>query len=448
MALFHRVLALCALAVVSLGVGALPATASVQVPPDADIVYFWGDGCPNCAKVSEYLDQVREDYPQLVIADFEIWNNADNRDLFESMAAQLDFPAQSVPTLIIEERVWIGWTTAVERDLAAAIEMVAQGQSPTPGLYGSADAGTCSDVTGVCTSGEGATIDVPLWGDVGLADNSLLVSTLLIGFVDGINPCSLWVIAILLVIVIRTGSRRRVLAIGSTFLLVTAAMYGLYMAAMYSALAVVSYLGIIHMVVASVALIFGAVSIKDYFAFKKGLSFTIADDSKPGIFQRARAAAGHRSLIPALAATVGLAVMVSLVETPCTAGFPLLWTGMLHANDVGAAETAGLWVAYMIPFLLDELVIFAAAVITMRATRMQDKHGELLKLIAGVTMVMLAAVMFIDATAMEQPLVALGLFVAAGVLAGVIHAVTTQVKALKQARLEAESLADDAQVGG
>src|SRR5690554_5750421 len=122
MALFHRVLALCALAVVSLGVGALPATASVEVPPNADIVYFWGDGCPNCAKVSEFLDQVRVDYPQLVIADFEIWNDRENRDLFETVAADLDFPAQSVPTLIIEERVWIGWTTAVERDLAAAIE--------------------------------------------------------------------------------------------------------------------------------------------------------------------------------------------------------------------------------------------------------------------------------------------------------------------------------------
>jgi glutaredoxin len=424
-----------------LGVGASPAravTADDAAQAPVEITYFWGDGCPNCAQARIFLDTVEADYPNVTITDHEVWNSETNRDLFKQTADEVGFTASSVPTIIIDERVWIGWTDQVEQDVSRAIDLAAQGTSPQPGVYGSPDAGTCADDATECTSADGTLLDVPFAGEVNLGERSLLVSTLLIGFVDGINPCSLWVITILLVIVVRTGSRRRVFAIGSTFLVVTAAMYALYMAAMYSALTVVGYLGVIQIVVALAALIFGVVSVKDYFALKKGLSFTISDTAKPGIFQRARHAAGQKALLPALVATVGLAVAVSLLEAPCTAGFPLLWTGMLQANEVGAAETGLLWIAYMVPYLLDEMAIFAVAIITMRATHMQEKHGELLKLIAGITMLVLAAVMFIDPTLMEQPVTALVLFAAAFALAGLTHVVTEQVKRTRALRAELE----------
>ena len=237
-------------------------------------------------------------------------------------------------------------------------------------------------------------------------------------------------------------SRRRVLAVGSTFLLVTAAMYAVYMAGIYSALMVVGYIGAIQVIVAAAAGIFGAVSVKDYFAFKKGLSFTIRDSSKPGIYKRMREAAGQRALIPALGATVLLGVAVSLLETPCTAGFPVLWTGMLQANGVGFAESAALFVVYMVPFLLDEIIVFGFVVVTMRATKMQEKHGQLLKLVAGVTMLALAAVMVLEPSLMENPLIALALFVGAFALAGVIHAVTSRVRRDRAAAVAAANEAD------
>ena len=165
-------------------------------------------------------------------------------------------------------------------------------------------------------------MDVPLVGAVEVGSDSLVLSTVVIGFVDGVNPCSLWVISVLLAIIVRTGSRRRVVAIGSTFLLVTALMYAIYIAGIYSALTFVSHLGAIQVGVAVVAGIFGVVSVKDYFAFRKGLSFTISDSAKPGLYHRMRAVAGERALLPALGATVLLAVGVSLLETPCTAGSP------------------------------------------------------------------------------------------------------------------------------
>jgi hypothetical protein len=406
-----------------------PSAAATQ--PGPDIVLYWGDGCPNCENEREWLATVAKDHPDLTITQYEVWKDADNRALFVAAGEDLGFTASSVPTTVIGERVWIGWTTPIREDVADAIDLVLAGKTPPAGVYGTPGAGTCSEDEDQCTveGDDGVLIEVPLVGEVALGDKSLLVSTLIIGFVDGVNPCSLWVISVLLTIVIRTASRRRVVAIGATFLAVTAAMYALYMAGIYSALSVVGSIGVIQVIVAVAAGIFGAVSVKDYFAFKKGLSFTIKDSAKPGIYKRIRDAAGHRALIPALAATIVLAVAVSLLETPCTAGFPVLWTGMLRANGVGAAETALLFIAYMIPFLLDEMLVFAVAVITMRASKMQEKHGEMLKLVAGVTMLALAAVMVFDPALMENPLGALALFAGAFALAGLIHVVTAKVRA-------------------
>jgi hypothetical protein len=236
------------------------------------------------------------------------------------------------------------------------------------------------------------------------------------------------VISVLLAIVVRTGSRRRVVAIGTTFLLVTAVMYAIYVVGIYSALSVVGHLGAIQWVVALVAGVFGAVSVKDYFAFRKGVSFTIRDSAKPGLYKRMRGAAAHERLLPALGATIALAVGVSLLETPCTAGFPVLWAGLLEANGVGTAQAAGLFALYLVPFLVDELVVFGLAVATLRASKLQERHGRLLKLVAGSMMLALAVTVLVRPEAMGSPATALLVFASALAAAALTHALMRAVK--------------------
>ena len=427
-------------------VPAVPAVAAVAPPglqaavdpgdETVEVTLYYGAECPKCEAEREWLAELAQEYP-IILTEIEVWHDADNRELFVAAGEELGFDASAVPTTIIDRRVWIGYTDPIADDIMSAVGLASTGEPVPPGVYGSAGAGTCSEDSLTCAADEtGAQIDVPFFGTVSLDDQSLLMSTVIIGFVDGVNPCSLWVISVLLTIVVRTSSRRRVIAIGSTFLLVTAGMYALYIAGIYSALTVVGFLGWIQIVVAVAAGIFGVVSVKDYFAFKKGLSFTIPDSAKPGIYKRVREAAGHERLVPALLATMALGVAVSLIETPCTAGFPVLWTGMLKANGVGFAESAALFVAYMIPFLLDEMIVFGIAVFTMKAAKLQEKHGELLKLFAGVTMLALAAVMVIDPAFMENPIKAALLFVAAFLLAWLVHLVTTRIRERRAAARE------------
>ena len=412
-----------------------------------ELTVYAGDGCPHCADLKEWLDALSVEVTGLVVTEREVWYDEANRELFFQDAERLGFEPSGVPAVILHERVWLGWSGTVAQDMLASIAGASRGESIHPGLFGTPGVEPCDVERLACGPGEQGeqaddgdqdageqpgqdrlNIDVPLLGDVDLAGHSLFTSTLIIGFVDGINPCSLWVITVLLTIVVRTADRRRVVAVGTTFLVVTAAMYALYMFGIYSALAFASHIATIQYIAAAIAGVFGLVSLKDYFAFKKGISFSIADSAKPGLYQRMRRAATSKSLVPALGATIVLGVIVSLLETPCTAGFPVLWTGLLHAYGVTTAEAAGLFLAYMVPFLLDELIIFGVVVVTMRATRMHEKHGQLLKLYAGVMMLALCVVMLVDPVIMANPVLAVVIFVAAFGVATVIHLVTVRVR--------------------
>ena len=235
---------------------------------------------------------------------------------------------------------------------------------------------------------------MPLIGSIDLATQSLTVSTLLIALVDGFNPCSVWVLSILLALTLHTGSRRKVFFVGMIFITVTAAVYALFIAGLFTAFTFASFTGWIQVIVALVALFFAVVNIKDYFWYKEGISFTIDDSKKPGIYRRMRNVLDASQSIWGLAgATVVMAAGVSLIEFSCTAGFPVLWTNLLAAQKVSPLTFAPLLLLYMLVYQADEIGIFAVAVITLKSNRMQEKHGRILKLIGGILMLTLAIVM-------------------------------------------------------
>jgi cytochrome c biogenesis protein CcdA/glutaredoxin len=363
--------------------------------PDAtgdtvELVLFWGEGCPYCAAERAYLDDLAATRPRLVVLEYEVYRDEANRRLFEEMAAEVGFTPRSVPTTFLGAQVWVGFDDSVAASIREAVDAALAAPVPPD----------AADTPGPVVVE--SVIDVPFVGAVDVGDRSLLVSTLLIGFVDGVNPCSLWVLSVLLALVLHGGSRRRVIAVGAVFLAVTSAMYGLYIAGLYSALRYVQYLTWIQRVVAVVVGVLGLLQLNDAVAFRRGPSLGVPKGARPEMYRRMRGLADPARSVPVvLGATALLAVGVSLLETPCTLGLPLLWTDLLARSDVSAPGAALLLLVYLAVFLLDELIVFGAVVATMRAVRLQERHGRDLKLVSGVVMVALAVVMVARPTMLE-----------------------------------------------
>jgi len=207
----------------------------------------------------------------------------------------------------------------------------------------------------------------------------------------------------LLALILHTGSRKKVFLIGFIYLTVTAMVYALFITGLFSLLTLVSFMSWVRVVVCLVAFFFAFVNIKDYFFYKEGISLTIADEKKPGIYKRMRDVVNADKSFWGLAgATIILAGGVSLVEFSCTAGFPVMWANLLSVQKVKGAFFVLLLLVYMLIYQLDEMVIFFISVATLKISRLEEKHGRFLKLINGMLMLTLALVMLINPALMNE----------------------------------------------
>ena len=398
--------------------------------------------------------------PTLEIRAYEVWYDETNQKYFLDMASSYGYEPKAVPTFFIGDKHFEGFSDVFAEELQKEVEacvtngcadhgegvITPEGLAAGPigfeaiiqkQLAENGNGGTSEVVqptaipepveTAPVDNAASELIDVPLLGRINLAEKSIWLSTAIIAFVDGFNPCSLWVLSMLLALTLHTGSRRKILIIGLVFLTITAAVYGLFITGLFTMFTVINFVGWIQVVVALVALFFGLVNIKDYFWYKEGLSFTISDQQKPGIFSRMRKLMdASQSFGGLVTGTVVLAAGVSLVEFSCTAGFPVLWTNLLVSQQTSAGLFALLLLVYLVIYQLDELVIFFTAVYTLKASRVEEKQGRILKLIGGVLMLALAGVMLVDPALMNNissTIVIFGIAFLVTVLILVIHRV-------------------------
>ena len=359
---------------------------SVVIAGDADpgqvvITLFWGDGCPHCAAERAYLDDLLPRYPTVRLDAYEVYHSEANQRLFLEAAAEHGFEPSGVPTTIIGERSWVGFDDTVARQLEAAIDGSTTRDRPAP----SPEPSTVD-----------RSIDLPLLGSVAVGGQSLLVVTALIGLLDGFNPCSLWVLSVLLAMMLHSGSRARLLTVGLTFLAVTAAAYGVFMIGLFGLLDLLGHAWWLRVAIALLVGAFAVLAIKDYFWFGRGISLSIPGDRKPGLYREIRQLSIQpRPMLFIIAATAVLAAGVALLELPCTAGLPMLWNSIVAERVANEATFAFLLLVYLVLYVADEVLLLGAAVVTFRATHLQERHGRGLKLMAGCVMLALAGVMLV-----------------------------------------------------
>jgi cytochrome c biogenesis protein CcdA/glutaredoxin len=336
-----------------------------------DILFFWGDGCPYCEMQKPFLEYLTEEYPEVTVHSYEVYRSQENQALYRQTAAEHGARASGVPATFIGERHWIGWTPAYGEQMEAEVQRQLAAQD--------------IDQT------EDGLVYLPILGAINPSQVPFLATTVVIAFVDGFNPCSLWLLTFLLGVLVLARSRKKMILVGLTFLTVTAAAYGAFMLGLFSVFALAAHAWWVRWVVGIMAFLFALVNIKDYFWYKKGLSFTISDDHKPRLFERMRNIMHPQNSTPAMmGATAILALAVTLVELPCTAGFPVLWSSIAAGLQLPWTSFALFFAVYLLIYLGVEIMILVAAVISMDRFSFTEKHGRVLKLVGGVLMLVLA----------------------------------------------------------
>jgi glutaredoxin len=338
-------------------------SARLSAPGDPGVIrYFWGVGCPYCERASAALEKLDRRYPHIRVERYEVFRTSEHRETFRETLSHYGISSTAVPQIFFEDNAWIGFSDATARGIEDAVQ-------------------------GAATRNETV---LPFLGAVRPESVPAAAMTAALAFVDGFNPCSLWVLTMLLGMIAHTRSRRRVALVGGVFLAVTAGIYGLFMVGLLSVFGIAGNTMLLRILVAFIAVAMGLVNIKDYFFFKKGISFTIPVRFQRSITSASRTIALAASSVFGVAAlTAVFAAGIAIVELPCTAGFPVIWSRYITATVTSPAVYWGLLGLYLVVYLLIEIVIVATALITLGWFRFGEAQVRPLKLLGGVIMISL-----------------------------------------------------------
>ena len=340
-----------------------------------DIEVFVRADCPHCEAAKTFLDQLRQEQPSLRIILYDIAENPAARQRLATLAKNQGITTIGVPTFLIGTEIIVGFrspdTTGVE--IRAKLEQ---------NLPGAAHSSTESIETG-------------WFGPLRVQDLGLPLFTVVIGLLDGFNPCAMWVLLFLLSLLINLQDRRKMALIAGTFVLVSGLLYFAFMAAWLNVFLVIGLSRAVQIGLGGIALFIGVVNVKDFFALHHGLSLSIPESAKPGLYARIRRILQADNLAGALVGVIILAGLVNTIELLCTAGFPAVYTQILTMQQLPTWNYYGYLGLYNLAYILDDGLMVTIAVVTLSRRKLQEGAGRWLKLASGLVMAGLGAILLL-----------------------------------------------------
>lgn len=364
-----------------------------------DLEVFLREGCPHCEKAKEFLSVLSAEHPELRISIRDVGREAPALERLRQLSTNQSLKQLSVPSFYIYGQLIVGFSEEANTGKQILAELthaqqVKQSAASAPDRCIADQGLTCETETVAPTKPEIFT--VTLFGrTLSLDQIGLPLFTLLMGLLDGLNPCSMWVLVLMISLLAPMRNRWRMFAVAGTFIAVEGLAYLAFMAAWLNLFLLVGLSCISEILIAAVAIVAGAIHIKDFPAYGRGISLSIPQRSKPGIYAQIRHILQAENLLGAIIGAVVLAVLVQIVEFLCTSGFPALYTRILTLRHLGGLSYYGYLLLYNAAYMFDDAVVLGIGIFTLSQKRLQENEGRWLKLISGVVMVGLGIYLFL-----------------------------------------------------
>ena len=149
---------------------------NVEVEEEKINLYlFRGEGCPHCRDEEKWLKQIKEEYKEyLNIYDFEVWYSKENQEKYFEVAERLEINTNSVPFTIIGEKAFVGYSSSISSNIEKTIKYYIGEEINKNSRH------------------------IPILGDVDIKKTSLPLIAIVLGFIDGFNPCAMWILLFLI----------------------------------------------------------------------------------------------------------------------------------------------------------------------------------------------------------------------------------------------------------
>ena len=368
---------------------------NVNAKEKVTLYFFHGDGCPHCAAETTELIKDLEKRDDIKVVKYEVWHNQENSAFLDKVMAVYKTKT-GIPYNVIGDTAIVGYNEANKFEIERALEyykehndkyrdvvkLIKEGKEvKINDHYSKQDDKTDKDTT----------ITIPFIGEFNVKNISVGSAAVLIGLVDGFIPCAMWVLLFLITALIGLKNRKRMILLGSIFLLTSGLVYFLIMFSWLNIIISVSTSILFRTLIGLFAI--GA-GIYNLYAYIKNRNqddgCDVVDEKKrKTIISRIKKFTREKSLIIAILGIMALAISVNIVELLCSAGLPLVFSELLAINNITGMKAVVYDLIYVIFFMLDDFIVFFIAVKTMDVIGFSTKINKYSHLIGGIIMLLL-----------------------------------------------------------
>ncbi len=383
-----------------------------------NIYLFHSRTCNHCKEELAWFDEYLEDNSNVVLYEYEISEN-NNRQKYYDVQEILDYNASGVPFLVIGEEVVVGFNESLKSRIETLIKYYLEtdyadevGEYLNVDVY-EPDLGVddvpiedeenntnVSDEENVdneqsVTEEELNNFEVPLLGEFNAKDVSLPILSIVMGFVDGFNPCALWILVFLITMLFGMKDKKKMWILGSTFLITSGLVYMLFMVSWLNLAMFISSVNAIRIMISAFAIIFGLYNIYNFIKTKNDdVGCTVTNkNSRIKIMNKIRLIISQKYFIFSIIGIVLLAISVNVLELLCSLGLPIIFTQVLALNNLSILEYSIYILLYVLFFMIDDFIIFIAAMKTLEIKAVSSKYTKYSHLIGGIIMVIIGLLM-------------------------------------------------------
>ena len=237
--------------------------------------------------------------------------------------------------------------------------------------------------------------NISFLGTVNAKTVSLPIISIVLGFIDGFNPCAMWILVFLILMLIELKDKKKMWILGSVFLITSGLIYLVFMVSWLNLAMFLTGIKFVRYAIGLFALVFGVVNVYRFFnLLHKDDGCDVTDGKKRSkIMTSIRKIVGEKSFIIALGGIILLAAGVNLLELLCSLGIPVVFTQILAINNLSSFGYGFYMFLYILFFLIDDIVIFVIAMLTLNIKGISSKYGKYSHLIGGIIMVLIAILM-------------------------------------------------------
>lgn len=332
-----------------------------------NIYLFYSKICPHCQKEEKYFETLKEKYQDKInIYTYEVTENKTNNEIMKSLKKELKENSQGVPFTIIGSKTFLGYDESLNERIENTIESYLDENTKTDNTY-----------------------TIPILGKIEAKNASIILIAIILGFIDGFNPCAMWILLLLINMCISIKDKKKMLIVCLTFIITSGIIYFLSMLGIGFILDLTT-IAYIRNIIAILAIVLGIYNLYTYLKTRKQTGcHVVKKEKRKTIITKINNILNNKNTLLMFGGTIILATSVSLVEMACSLGFPTIFLELLSINNIHSFLKVTYLLIYILFYLIDDIVVLFLSIKAFEAKGISTKYNKYVHLIGGIIMVIM-----------------------------------------------------------